>query len=197
MLSQPVPWFALRTKSQHEKSVSAALRGKGYTEYLPLLDVSRRHHGGIRHTLLPLFPSYVFCRLDIYFRLPVLTIPGVLHFVGLGKIPVSVPEEEIAAVQQMLHSGLSCQPWPFVHVGQRVRIKQGPLCGMEGILQRFKSDYRLVVSVSMLQRSVAVEVMCDWVSPLAENRRLPESCSLPSPVLAEPRLPPSHCQRSA
>ena len=170
-----VQWYALRTRHQHEKCVSAALRNTGFQEFLPLYTVHRRHHGSLRQFLLPLFPGYVFCQFDFGLRLPVLKIPGVVHVVSAGKDPAPVLEEEIAAVQMIMQSGLASQPWPFLRLGHRVEIAKGPLAGMEGILVRFKSDHRLIVSVTMLQRSVAVEIEGDWVRPLAETRRLPES----------------------
>ncbi|MGH9786182.1 MAG: transcription termination/antitermination protein NusG [Terriglobia bacterium] len=173
--TERVQWYALRTRHQHEKCVSAGLRNMGYQEFLPLYAVHRRHHGSLRQSLFPLFPGYVFCQFDFGLRLPVLKIPGVVHVVNAGKEPAPVPEEEIAAVQMIVQSGLSSQPWPFLQLGHRVEIAKGPLSGAEGILVRFKSDHRLVVSVAMLQRSVAVEIEGDWVRPLAETRRLPEA----------------------
>jgi transcription antitermination factor NusG len=121
---------------------------------------------------VPLFPSYVFCRLDLGVRLPVLTTPGVLGIVGNGRIPMAVDDQEIAALQRMVHSGLDSEPWPFLEIGQRVRIDSGPLAGCEGILLEFKGKRRLVLSVTLLRRSVAVEVDRPSVLPCAWYGRL-------------------------
>lgn len=91
--------------------------------------------------------------------------PGVVAIVGIGKCPIPVDDGEIAAIQAAVRSGLPSRPWPFLEIGQRVRVEYGPLCGLEGILVDFKGQHRLVVSVNLLQRSVAVEVDSAWVIP--------------------------------
>ncbi|PYU87474.1 MAG: hypothetical protein DMG08_28010, partial [Acidobacteria bacterium] len=97
--------------------------------------------------------------------LPILVTPGVRQVVGTGKTPVPVDESEIAALQSIVVSRLQARPWPFLQVGQRVRIEQGPLSGVEGILLDSQKRERLVVSVTLLQRSVAVEIDGDWAVP--------------------------------
>jgi transcription antitermination factor NusG len=133
---------------------------------------------------VPLFPGYIFCRLDQDRRLPILTIPGAVHFVGIGKIPAPVDEAEIAAIQHAVRSGFAVEPWAYLRVGQLVRLDGGPLAGLEGILVETKNECRVVVSVSLLQRSVAVEIERDWVTPLDANRRplvLPVPWAAPLP----------------
>jgi transcription antitermination factor NusG len=113
-----------------------------------------------------LFPGYVFSRLNPHDRLPVLTVPGVVSVVGFGKLPTAIPDHEIENIRTMVQSGLLMKPWPFLEVGQRVLIERGPLAGVEGILQDVKGRFRLVVSISLLQRSVSAEVDRTWVRPI-------------------------------
>ena len=120
---------------------------------------------------LPLFDGYVFCRLNLLYRMPVLTIPGVIQFVGIGKTPVPIEEEEIAALQSVMKAGVPTMPWPFLKVGQKVRVEYGPLRDVEGILQQAKGSHRLILSVSLLQRSVAVEVDRECVVPVSLRDR--------------------------
>ena len=166
-------WFALRVKSRCEKVVSTIARNKGFEEFLPLYQRRQRWSDRVKAVEFPLFPGYVFCRLNPQYRLPLLTIPGVLHFVGIGKVPVPIDDAEILAIQSAVASGLSTEPWPFLEVGQRVRLEDGPLVGLEGFLIEVRKRYRVVVSVTLLKRSVAVEIDREWVAPLdASGRRM-------------------------
>jgi transcription antitermination factor NusG len=177
--SQGQKWFALRVKSRSEKLVATMAHNKGFQEFLPLHQCRRRWSDRFKSVELPLFPGYVFCRLNPERRLPILIIPGVLHFVGLGRVPVPIDDAEIAAIEKAVRSGLDVQPWPFLNVGQRVRVEFGPLAGVEGILVELRKQRRIVVSVSLLQRSVGVEIEADWVKPLDANRRTPANRILP------------------
>jgi transcription termination/antitermination protein NusG len=159
-------WFALRVKSRFERIVSVAARNKGFEEFLPLYTSRHRWSDRTKTVEIPLFPGYVFCRLSVDHRLPLLTIPGVVHFVGIGKVPMPIDDAEIMAVQAAVRAGLGTQPWPFLDVGQRVLLEGGPLAGLEGILVEVRKQQRLVVSVSLLRRSVAVEIEREWVRPL-------------------------------
>jgi len=114
----------------------------------------------------PLFPGYVFCRLDLLKRLPVLVTPGVISIVGAGKTPLPIDDAEISAVQTAVKSGLSSEPCQFLQIGQKVTINSGPLCGLEGIVAEIRGRQRLVLSVTLLCRSIAVQVEGDWASPL-------------------------------
>jgi transcription antitermination factor NusG len=159
-------WFALRVKPRFEKTVATIARNKGYEEFLPLCRSRRRWSDRFQSVDLPLFPGYVFCQLNPEFRLPLLTIPGALHFIGIGRIPAPIDDEEIAALQAAMRSGLWAEPWPFLDVGQRVRLEEGPLAGLQGLLIEVRKKQRLIVSVTLLRRSVAVEIERDWVRPL-------------------------------
>jgi transcription antitermination factor NusG len=169
--SATLPWFALRVKSRSEKIVSTIARNKGFEEFLPLYQSRRRWSDRFKSVEVPLFPGYVFCRLNPEFRLPLLTIPGVLSFVGIGKVPVPIDDAEMAAIQTAIGSGLLAEPYPFLEVGQRVRIAEGPLAGVEGLLVEVRKQQRLAVSVSLLKRSVAVEIDRHWVRPLDAGGR--------------------------
>jgi transcription antitermination factor NusG len=149
---------------------AATLRGKGYEEFLPLYRSRRRWSDRFKELELPLFPGYLFCRCDVTDRLmPILTTPGVIGIVGAGKTPVPIDEEEIEAIRAILRSGLAALPWPFLTIGSRVYIERGPLAGLEGIITNADKVYRLIVSVNLLQRSVAVEIDRDWARPIAKG----------------------------
>ncbi len=165
-VQRSLPWFAIRVKSRYEKAVSAALKGKGYEEFAPLY---RRRDAGpsrLEGAELPLFPGYVFCRFDPEYRLPILVTPGVVHVVSFGRIPCEVCETEIEAVRAVHRSLLGVEPWPFLQVGQRVSLQRGPLRGIEGIITGQKGGCRLIVSITLLQRSLAVEIESNWISPI-------------------------------
>jgi transcription antitermination factor NusG len=157
--SEPSPaWYALHTSHQHEKAVASVLSNKGFHTFLPLYDVAHRWKDRTKQLSLPLFPCYVFLRGGLDRRLQVLSTPGVHGFVGWSGRAAVIPEREIQAVTRMLESSLRLEPHPFLKCGDWVRIRSGPLAGLEGILVRKKDSFRLVLSVEMLQKSVAVEV---------------------------------------
>jgi transcription antitermination factor NusG len=160
------PWFALQIRSRQESSVATLLRGKGYEPFLPVYRCRRHWSDRIKEIELPLFPGYLFCQFDPQARLPILITPGVIQVVGMGKTPMPVDDTEIAAIQTAVQSWLPRGPWPFLQVGRRVRVEYGPLYGLEGILQSFKGRHRLVLSVTMLMRSMAVEIEAAWVTPI-------------------------------
>ena len=162
-------WYALRIQCRLSSLASATLRGKGYEEFLPLYHARRRWSDRVKQVELPLFPGYLFCQFDVNDRLPILTTPGVIGIVGAGKTPVPVDLDEIEAVRAILRSGLAAQPWPSLAVGSKVYIERGPLAGLEGIITNTDKVYRLIVSVSLLQRSVAVEIDREWARPIADG----------------------------
>jgi transcription antitermination factor NusG len=162
-------WFALRVRPRAEKVVAEALQGKGFKQFLPLRRQRRQWSDRVTEVDFPLFPGYVFSRFDARDRLPIVTIPAVMHVVGIGKVPQPVDDAEIEALQALVRSRLEVEPWPFTHVGQRVRILHGPLAGAEGILEAVKTRNRLIVSVTLLQRSVAVEVPGDSAWPASPH----------------------------
>lgn len=160
-------WYAIRTRSKSERWVSASLRGKGYEEFLPLYRVRRTWSDRSKELDVPLFPGYVFCRFDPNDRLvPILTTVGVVSIVGAGRMPLPVDPQEIAAIRTLLRNGNAAQPYPFLNVGDKVYLERGPFTGVEGYIVNLNKKYRLVVSITLLQRSVAVEIERDWVRPV-------------------------------
>ncbi len=180
------PWYAVRVKSRHENTVASHLHARGYQAFLPLYKSRNRWSDRFKEIELPLFPGYVFCQFDVLNRLPVLSIPGVVYVVGVGRTPVPIDETEIAAIQATVKSGLPSQPWPFLQIGHRVRIEHGPLCGIEGILLGFRGHQRLVLSVTLLQRSVAVQVDGTWVLAMSQQRSASSSPANPQGVSWQP-----------
>lgn len=163
------PWFALQVRARYEQGVADHLDGKGYELFLPLYKCRKRWSDRVKEVEAPLFPGYLFCRLNPQDRLPILKTPGVIQVVGSNRTPTAVDEHEIQAIQAMVASGIPNQPWPFLATGDRVRIESGPLSGLEGILVEFKGNHRLVLSVTLLQRSVAVEIDSAFVTSLRSS----------------------------
>lgn len=166
-------WFALRVRARAEKTVAYMSHNKGFPTYLPVYPSRRRWSDRYKTVELPLFPGYVFCQLDPEHRMPLLTIPGVMNFVGIGRAPVAIEDSELEAVQKMLAFGAEAGPWPYLAAGERVRVDYGPLAGIEGIYVETRKEQRIVVSVNLLQRSVAAEIDRDWVTPVGSRRLLP------------------------
>jgi transcription antitermination factor NusG len=165
------PWYALQVRSRYEKIVTAHLSRKGFECFLPLYKLRRRWSDRVKEMECPLFPGYVFCRLNPLDRLPIHITPGVVLIVGQGKTPEPIDETEIAAIQSAVKSGFPSQPCPFLQIGQRVRIDSGPLWGLEGVLLDFKGHHRLVLSVPLLKRSIAVQLEEGWVTPIPQHSR--------------------------
>jgi transcription antitermination factor NusG len=163
------PWFALHVKSRRENLVAAHLKGQGFECFLPLYKSVRRWSDRMKELEQPLFPGYLFCRFDFQNRGPLLMTPGVIQIVGVGRTPMPVDESEIGALRQTVLSGFPNQPWPYLGVGERVRVNYGSLSGLEGILVNFKGSHRIVLSVTLLQRSVAMEIDLEWVTPVRET----------------------------
>jgi transcription antitermination factor NusG len=151
-------WYALYTRHQCEKVVSQALSAKGFDAFLPQYRAIHRWKDRRKELLLPLFPNYVFIRGGLDRMLNILTTPGVHSLVAWAGRPADIPQEEIDAVRRLVDSSLRIEPHPFLKCGDRVRVKSGPLEGIQGILVRKKSAFRLVLSVEMLAQSASVEV---------------------------------------
>jgi transcription antitermination factor NusG len=163
---ETLPWYALRVRPRFEKAVALTLLSKGYEGFLPLYRNRSRWSDRIKEVEMPLFPGYLFCRFDVNNRLPILVTPGVMHVVGIGKTPYPVYDDEIRALQSVVLSGLQAEPRSYLNVGEKVRIEIGPLAGLEGILLALKGSSQLILSVSLLQRSVAVTIDESWVVSL-------------------------------
>ena len=156
-------WFALRVKPRHEVAVAKALRSKGYEEFLPLRTDRRRWSDRFKEVSSPLFPGYVFCHFSPASRVGILETPAVRKILSFGNGPTPIDEREVHALQTIAESGFSVAPHPYLRIGQTVRLTDGPLRGLEGILQCCRGVTYLIVSVTLMQRSVAVQVSRDSV----------------------------------
>lgn len=151
-------WYAAYTCANHEKQVAAQFRERSVQHFLPLYDTVHRWRDRRVHLRLPLFPGYVFVRLALRDRLRVLQVPSVVRLVGFGRgLPTALPEQEIETLRNGLGGDLCAQPHPFLTLGRRVRVVNGPLAGLEGILRRRKGNFRVILSVDLIQQSFAVE----------------------------------------
>jgi transcription antitermination factor NusG len=151
-------WFAVYTRSRHEQSVKRQLDRKGVEGFLPTYSRVSQWRDRKKVIELPLFPSYLFVKVPPINRGEVLTAFGVVGFVGDGCTPLPVPEDQILNIHRLLETGLKYDPHPYLQIGHRVRIANGPLEGIEGILSRKKSHSRLIVSIDLIGRSVSVEI---------------------------------------
>jgi transcription antitermination factor NusG len=159
-------WFAIYVRAHFERAVEHCLKGKGYQAFSPFYHTVRKRSGRTRVLDLPLFPGYVFCCFNPLKRLPILVTPGIVNVLGAGNVPEPVNLSEIRSIQTIAQSGQPVKPWPFLQQGQKIRIEAGPLSGTEGTLLRIKNQLKLVVSVTLLQRSMAVEIDQELVRPL-------------------------------
>ena len=157
-------WYALQVYQRLEKSRRYYSIKRALISFCP--PIQSGGAGRVKVVEQPLFPGYLFCRLDLRERrLPVLTTPGVNSIVGAGKEPIAIPETEIETVRRIVRSATAAEPWPYLHCGDRVTISDGPLRGIEGILAEMKNECKVVVSIHLLQRSVAVVVDREIVLP--------------------------------
>ena len=159
-------WYAVRVRSNYERTVSTILEHKGVEQFVPTYRSRRLWADRVKTLDLPLFPGYVFCRIRLDKRNVVVTTEGVVSIVGAGRQPIPVNDTEIEAIKKVVESGVHAEPCQFLKTGQLVRINRGSLSGVQGILTKVKSSWRLVISVNLLERSVAVEIDAAWVSPV-------------------------------
>lgn len=165
-MAERFPWHGIRTKSNQERVVATALLGKGYQPYLPLHFRRRGRADVCIDSGRPLFPGYIFCRFDAKKRLPILMTAGVVSVLSVGREPVAIADAEIEGVKVVVRSGLASEVWPYLCEGQRVRVTNGSLEGLEGILIKKNTQFRMVVSITMLQRSLSVEIDRDSLAPI-------------------------------
>ena len=163
-------WYAVYTRSRHEKSVAEQLTRKSVETFVPVYETVRSWRNGRHRVQLPLFTGYAFVRIALRDQLEVLKVPGVVRLVGFGGRPVSLADREIERLRQVLATGTRAEPHPFLNVGRRVRVTAGPLVGQEGILVRRQGNLRIVLSIDLIQRSILVEVEADSLEPVADTR---------------------------
>lgn len=151
-------WYAVHVRSRHERQVGRQLEDRRFPFLLPVYRSVRKWKDRRKELDLVLFPGYVFVNLDLRDRIRVLQIPGVARFVSFQGAPVPLAASDVELLNHGLHQGVRAEPHPYLKVGRRVRVKHGPLSGMEGILVRKKEKFRLVISLDLIMRSVMVEV---------------------------------------
>lgn len=159
-------WFAIQVRPRYEFLAACILRGKGFEEFLPSYKSKRKWSDRKKEIELPLFPGYIFCRFDAQVRAPIVTTPGVIKIVD-PHLPI--PDSEIEAIQAVVASRVPASPCPYIKVGTRVDVIAGPLAGVSGILTCNKNQYRLILSVTLVQNSISVEVDYADVRPVREN----------------------------
>lgn len=151
-------WYALCTCPRHEKRVAAEIRRRDFSCYVPLYRSVRRWKDRRKELEMVLFPGYVFVRMELANKLSILRLPGVLRLVSFNGQPAALPATEIESLQSRLSAGTNVEPHPYLRRGRRVRICRGPMEGLEGIVVRRKDRCRVVFSIDLIMRSVAVEV---------------------------------------
>jgi transcription antitermination factor NusG len=163
-------WYAIYTRHQHEKTVAQILTGKGFNTFLPLYATTHNWKDRIKALTLPLFPCYVFLKGGIERRLQIITTPGIYGLVSSAGQPAAIPDIEIEAIRRVVDSGTRVEIHPFLKCGSWVRVKCGPLTGIEGILVRKKSVSRLVLNVAILGTAAAIEVAAFQVEVVTAPR---------------------------
>ncbi|MGA7524242.1 MAG: UpxY family transcription antiterminator [Acidobacteriaceae bacterium] len=158
--TSPHSWYAVSTRSRHEKVAAITLEAMGIEQFLPVISEARRWSDRTKTVHFPLFPGYLFVRIAKRpeFLVRVLKAPGVVSFVGNGNGPVTVADREIESVRMVTDHSSVCSRHPFFTAGDRVRVVRGALAGAEGTFLRQRAQSRLIVSIEMIQRSVSVEV---------------------------------------
>lgn len=151
-------WFAIYTRSRHEKHVHREFGLRSIESFLPLYETERRWTDRRVHLQVPLFPGYIFARIALRNRLQVLQVPGVARLVGFNGTPVPLPQEEIDTLRANLLNGIRAKPHHYLTAGKRVIVKAGPLAGLGGILVKQKNKARFVVALELIQRALSVEV---------------------------------------
>jgi len=156
MAGHLVPWYAVRVMSNRERAVASLLEGRGFPVSVPLCR-SRRNGTGRRKESV-LFPGYLFCSFNPDILLPIISVPGVVHIICRQRVPVPVDPVEMDSVRRLADAGLHAEPCAWIAVGERVRVREGPMAGLEGTLAREGNRNRIVISISLLMRSVMVEL---------------------------------------
>lgn len=159
-------WYAIKTRSRHEKTVAEQLVGKDVSCFLPTYEVARNWGGRRAFVQLPLFNGYLFVNIPLRERMKVLTTYGVASFIGINGHPLPVPDEQIHAILTFVEEKLKYDPYPYVREGQPVEIRRGPLKGIRGVLVQKRNRFKFVVSIDLIQQAVALEIDASDVEPL-------------------------------
>lgn len=164
-------WYAVYTSANHEKKVAGEFSRRSVESFLPLYSSVRRWKDRRVQLQMPLFPGYVFVHLALSERLRVIQVPGVVKLVGFGGQPVALPDEQLEALRTGLNGQLRAEPHPYLTIGRRIRIVRGAFRGAEGTLVRKKGVFRVVLSLELIMRSIAVEVDAADVEPMSHKGR--------------------------
>jgi len=163
-------WYAVHTSANHERRIAAQLLQRKIEHFLPLYLSVRRWKDRTVQLHMPLFPGYIFVRLALTDRLRVLQVPSVVRLVGFGGVPSPIAVEEVESLRRALADGVQVEPHPFLKAGRRVQITCGPFAGRQGILKRWKGNFRVLLSMDLIQRSMLVEVDASSVIPVKARR---------------------------
>lgn len=171
---QEANWFAAQTRSRHEKVAATMLESLGVPHYLPLRAETHRWSDRKKTVATPLFKGYLFVKLNPTkgSRLRVLTTPGITGLVGNQTGPLPIPDTDIEKIRTVLAQEVECDPFPFYSIGERVRVKRGALTGVEGTLVRTEADCKLVLSVEMIQQSIAINIHASDVEPAERSANI-------------------------
>lgn len=156
-------WYAVYTIVRHEKSVCSSLLNKEIDTYLPIREVVNRWKDRNKKVSLPLFPGYLFVNLDVRDKMNVLTTKGVVRMLGINGDPTPIPDEQVNSIKNLLESNLRYDPYQYIAEGREVEVVNGPLAGTKGRILQRRGQYRLILSVDLIQRAVSVEVDIDDV----------------------------------
>lgn len=162
-------WYALRVRTKCEKIVVGALHQREIVNFLPLYKIKTQWSDRVKTSFVPLFPGYVFAKLNELELHSVVRVIDCMYVVGRGNVPEALEESEIDAVKRLIAEGAGVGPWPFCTAGQTVEVTHGPLAGLRGVLLRSAGKDRLIISLPILQRSVATEIESYFVRPIAES----------------------------
>jgi transcription antitermination factor NusG len=163
-------WYAAYTRANHERRVAQELTDRGVEHFLPQYQSLRKWKDREVEVSLPLFPGYVFVHMALERKLRVLQIPGVACLVGFAGKPAAIANEELARIREALSRKVVASPHPYLNVGRRVRVLDGPFAGLEGIVARRKKRNRLVLSLDLIERSIAVELGEANLEPVASGQ---------------------------
>lgn len=173
LIMAPVPcgyaeahWYAVYTCANHEKRIAAQFNERSIENFLPLYESVRRWKDRRMRIEVPLFPGYIFVRHSLRDRLKILQVPGVVRLVGFNSVATQLPDDDIETLRNGLKRSFPAEPHPYLTAGRRVRIVRGPFEGLTGILVRRKSRLRLVISIELIMRSVAMDVDATDVAPI-------------------------------
>jgi transcription antitermination factor NusG len=165
-------WYAIYTWANHEKRVKEQLDERCIESFLPLYEAVRRWKDRRVRLQLPLFPGYLFVHLPLRDRLHVLQLPSVVRLVGFNGLPTALRDSEIETLRNGLSNRLRAEPHPYLTVGRRVRISAGPFAGLEGFLKRKRKNLRVIVSLDLIQRLIAVDVDALDVQPVPQSEKV-------------------------